>query len=85
MQDRTLYFILGVCFVGFYFSHSWNGPSRGKPVDMNFTATDGSRVDLSAMRGKVVLVDFLGDMVRAVHARGAERGRNLQCAASPWI
>jgi len=58
MQDRNLYFILGVCLLGFYFSHSWNSPSRGKPVDMAFTATDGLPVDLSAMRGKVVLVDF---------------------------
>jgi thiol-disulfide isomerase/thioredoxin len=58
MQDRNLYLILGVCFLGFYFSHPWNGPSKGKPVAMAFTATDGSHVDLSAMRGKVVLVDF---------------------------
>ena len=29
-----------------------------KPLDLKFTATDGSEVDLSKMRGKVVLVDF---------------------------
>jgi len=28
------------------------------PLDLHFTAVDGSQVDLSAMRGKVVLVDF---------------------------
>ncbi len=31
---------------------------RGKPVPMKFTAVDGREVDLSEMRGKVVLVDF---------------------------
>jgi thiol-disulfide isomerase/thioredoxin len=30
----------------------------GKPVDIRFTATDGSTVDTQALRGKVVLVDF---------------------------
>ena len=30
----------------------------GKPVDMAFTATDGRKVDLAQMKGKVVLVDF---------------------------
>ncbi len=30
----------------------------GKPLDLQFTAVDGSSVDLSAMRGKVVLIDF---------------------------
>ncbi len=29
-----------------------------KPLDLQFTAVDGSSVDLSKMRGKVVLVDF---------------------------
>jgi thiol-disulfide isomerase/thioredoxin len=29
-----------------------------KPLDLKFTAVDGSTVDLSKMRGKVVLVDF---------------------------
>jgi thiol-disulfide isomerase/thioredoxin len=28
------------------------------PLDLSFTAVDGSKVDLSAMRGKVVLIDF---------------------------
>jgi thiol-disulfide isomerase/thioredoxin len=31
---------------------------QGKPVPMKFVAVDGREVDLSRMRGKVVLVDF---------------------------
>ena len=30
----------------------------GKPLDMKFTAVDGREVDLSQMKGKVVLIDF---------------------------
>ena len=30
----------------------------GKPLDMKFTAVDGREVDLSKMKGKVVLIDF---------------------------
>ncbi len=30
----------------------------GKPLDIKFTALDGTQVDLSRMKGKVVLVDF---------------------------
>ncbi|MGO8763664.1 MAG: TlpA family protein disulfide reductase [Limisphaerales bacterium] len=30
----------------------------GKPLDMKFTAIDGREVDLSQMKGKVVLIDF---------------------------
>lgn len=30
----------------------------GKPLDIKFTAIDGREVDLTAMKGKVVLVDF---------------------------
>ena len=30
----------------------------GKPLDIKFTALDGREVDLSQMKGKVVLVDF---------------------------
>jgi thiol-disulfide isomerase/thioredoxin len=30
----------------------------GRPVSLQFTATDGSSVDMSELRGKVVLVDF---------------------------
>ena len=32
--------------------------SRGRPVELQFTALDGRDVNLSSMRGKVVLVDF---------------------------
>lgn len=34
--------------------------ARNKPVDIQFTAVDGRVVNLSEMRGKVVLVDFWG-------------------------
>jgi thiol-disulfide isomerase/thioredoxin len=30
----------------------------GKPVDLRFTAVDGREVDVSKMKGKVVLIDF---------------------------
>jgi thiol-disulfide isomerase/thioredoxin len=30
----------------------------GKPIDVRFTAVDGREVDLSQMKGKVVLIDF---------------------------
>jgi thiol-disulfide isomerase/thioredoxin len=30
----------------------------GKPLDIKYTALDGRQVDISAMKGKVVLVDF---------------------------
>jgi thiol-disulfide isomerase/thioredoxin len=30
----------------------------GKPLDLHFTATDGSAIDLAQLRGKVVLIDF---------------------------
>lgn len=30
----------------------------GKPLDMKFTAVDGREVDLSQMKGKVILIDF---------------------------
>jgi peroxiredoxin len=33
-------------------------PSIGETMDIAFTALDGSKVDLAAMKGKVVLVDF---------------------------
>jgi thiol-disulfide isomerase/thioredoxin len=29
-----------------------------KPIELQFTATDGTKVDLAKLRGKVVLVDF---------------------------
>jgi peroxiredoxin len=33
-------------------------PTPSDPVDLTFTAVDGSTVDLSNLRGKVVLLDF---------------------------
>jgi thiol-disulfide isomerase/thioredoxin len=30
----------------------------GKPLELKFTAVDGREVDLAAMKGKVVLIDF---------------------------
>ena len=33
-------------------------PDLTKPLDLKFTSVDGKTVDLSKMRGKVVLVDF---------------------------
>ena len=31
---------------------------RGKPLDLKFTAVDGSEIDLAKLRGQVVLIDF---------------------------
>ena len=36
--------------------HGWD--ALGKPLDMKFTAFDGSDVDLAKMKGKVILIDF---------------------------
>jgi len=33
-------------------------PAPSDPLDLTFTATDGSTVDLASLRGKVVLLDF---------------------------
>jgi thiol-disulfide isomerase/thioredoxin len=58
----------------------------GKPLDISFTAVDGSKVDLKQMKGKVVLVDFwatwcgpcvaevpsLKKVYEAYHAKGFE-------------
>ena len=33
-------------------------PTTGKPVELKFKAVDGREVDISKLRGKVVLVDF---------------------------
>jgi peroxiredoxin len=33
-------------------------PGEGEVMEISFTATDGTKVDLAAMKGKVVLVDF---------------------------
>lgn len=33
-------------------------PYRSRPIDLSFKAADGSQVDLAAMKGKVIVVDF---------------------------
>jgi paraquat-inducible protein B len=40
-----------------------------QPLDLDFQAIDGQTVSLKDLRGKVVLVDFWGDLVRTLHAR----------------
>lgn len=59
----------------------------GKPLDLQFTAVDGSSVDLSAMRGRVVLIDFWASWcpdciretpeVRAVYQKYKDKGFNV--------
>ncbi|HEV2328429.1 MAG TPA: TlpA disulfide reductase family protein [Verrucomicrobiae bacterium] len=60
--------------------------SVGKPLDLKFTAADGREVDISQMKGKVVLIDFwatwcvpcaeeiplLKDTYEKFHSRGFE-------------
>jgi len=58
----------------------------GKPLDLKFTAIDGRQVDLSKLRGKVVLIDFwatwcppcrhispdIVDLYKKYHSQGLE-------------
>jgi len=60
--------------------------AKRKPLEIAFTATDGRKVDLAALRGKVVLVDFwatwcppcreetptIVELHRRLHGRGFE-------------
>ncbi len=47
-------FVAGAILFGLYGLMT----SRGEPQNMTFTATDGTAVDLTQYRGKVVLLDF---------------------------
>jgi thiol-disulfide isomerase/thioredoxin len=58
VNRNLLYAIAGLSLVAFHYVHSQRFDLKLKPVDMSFTATDGTQVDLSQMRGKVVLIDF---------------------------
>ena len=43
--------------IGFYGTLT-SKPAPSDPIDLTFTAVDGTPVDLAALRGKVVLLDF---------------------------
>ena len=59
MKDRSLlYAIICLSLAAVGIVHSRHFGLKMMPMDMSFTATDGSQVDLARMRGKVVLVDF---------------------------
>jgi thiol-disulfide isomerase/thioredoxin len=59
MKDRSLlYAILCATLVAVPLVRSQHFALKFRPVDLAFTATDGSQVDLAHLRGKVVLVDF---------------------------
>jgi thiol-disulfide isomerase/thioredoxin len=59
MNNRNLIFaVLGIGLAAYHFLHSQHLALKLEPVDLSFTATDGSQVDLARLRGKVVLVDF---------------------------
>jgi len=59
MKDRNLlYAIICLSFLAYHLVRSEHLGLKMNPVDLNFTATDGSQVDLAALRGKVVLIDF---------------------------
>jgi thiol-disulfide isomerase/thioredoxin len=49
--------VTGALAVGLY-GTLFAPPTPSAPVDLTFTAVDGTQVDLTALRGKVVLLDF---------------------------
>ena len=59
---------------------------RSKPLDLKFTALDGTEFDLSKLRGKVVLIDFwsttcppcVAEMPRLVKAYESLHGRGFE-------
>ena len=59
MKNRNLIYAILFLSIGFFpFLKSRYRAMTMRPAELNFTATDGSPVDLSKMRGKVVLIDF---------------------------
>ena len=58
MNRYLLYAIAGLSFAAYPIVRSQHMGLKMRGVDMSFTATDGTQVDLSQMRGKVVLMDF---------------------------
>ena len=50
--------VIAVAFLGLLSGSSRAGAKVGKPLDIKFKSVDGKLVDLSALKGKVVLVDF---------------------------
>ena len=54
-----------------------------------YQSIDGKTIDVEAMKGKILVVDFLGHVVRAVHGRGgayggAEQKVRRQGPANAW-
>ena len=57
-QPRTLFLELALALLAFASCSRDGHAFTGKPPDIKFQAVDGRHVDLSKMKGKVVLVDF---------------------------
>ena len=67
MKTRTQTFLAAVALATAVFassthaaapSKSGSAPSVGSPVELKFTDTHGKKVDTTALKGKVILVDF---------------------------
>jgi thiol-disulfide isomerase/thioredoxin len=50
--------VIAVAFLGLLSGSSRADATVGQPLDIKFQSVDGKRVDISALKGKVVLVDF---------------------------
>ena len=55
------------------------------PLELKFQAVDGKPVDLAAMRGKVVLIDFWATWCPRLPAGGFRCGRALSKISQPWF